>query len=334
MGTFGIVRHPRLAGSACVKIGHERAGQRRQDEEEILVTEIAMPAVDAYSEACRRKPSLARDSHSRRSVELYGWRTGPTKEVHIAQTRELILSVHLGGARRVRVFTEQGLSRSFSKPGDITLIPRGQAVSYRTEGEVEFATVHFPIDALMRCDGGMEEMSNLQVCLFALHDDYVLSSVKTLMHAPNSPSRDSARYFATLFDALTCHIARIVEQSDAEQIRLTGMAQPAITGPNFDEVLKQIETRLAEKLSLQELAEHAGVCRSIFAQQFAERFGCSAHRFITQRRIEKAKSLLVQGKLSVTDIAFEVGFSGQSHFSTTFKTITGSAPTAYAGSAQ
>lgn len=296
------------------------------------MTEAAIPAVDAYSEACRRRPSLARDSHSRQRVALYGWRTGPTKEVHIAQTRELILSVHLGGARRVRVFTEQGLSRSFSKPGDITLIPRGQAVSYRTEGEVEFATVHFPVDAFMRRDSDMPtEVSNLQVCLFALRDDYVLSSVKTLMHASNASTCESARYFATLFDALTCHIARIVAESDAEQIRLARLAQPAVKGPNFDEVIKQIETRLAEKLTLQELADHAGVCRSIFAEQFTERFGCSPHRFITQRRIEMAKSLLVQSKLSVTDIAYEVGFSGQSHFSTTFRALTGSAPSVYAG---
>ena len=296
---------------------------------------IAIPAVDAYSEACRAGPSLSRDSHSRQSVELHGWRTGPTKEVHIVQTRELILSVHLGGARRVRVFTEQGLSRSFSKPGDITLIPSGKPVSYRTEGEVEFATVHFPIDAPTQRDADMwAEMSSLQVCLFALRDDYALASVKALMQASNASSREGARYVATLFEALTCHIARVVEKSDAEQVRLARLTEPLNLGPDFDAVLKQIDSRLGEKLSLQELADHAGVCRSIFAEQFAARYGCSAHRFITQRRIEKAKNLLLQGKLSVTDIAYEVGFSGQSHFSTTFKALTGTVPTAYAERAQ
>ena len=67
-------------GAACVKMKHECAVQRRRDEEERVVAGIAIPAVDAYSEACRAGPSLSRDSHSRQSVELHGWRTGPTRK--------------------------------------------------------------------------------------------------------------------------------------------------------------------------------------------------------------------------------------------------------------
>lgn len=142
---------------------------------------------------------------------------------------------------------------------------------------------------------------------------------------------EGARYVATLLEALTCHIAHIVERRDAEQVRLIGQLPPSrSTGPDFDAVLRQIDRRLADKLSLQDLADHAGVCRSVFAEQFAVQFGCSAHRFITERRIERAKQLLIEGRLSVTDIAYEVGFSGQSHFSTAFRASTGTAPTSFA----
>lgn len=293
--------------------------------------DLAIPAVDAYSVACRgRQPSIVRDSPSHRRVGLYGWRTGPTKEVHIAKTRELILSVHLGGARRVRVFTEQGLSQSFSKPGDITLIPSGQAVSYRTDGEVEFATLHFPLEASgSSSDAVLETLSDLRVCLFALHDDYAVSSVKTLMQASQYTGPDSNQYFGALFDALSWHIARIVKENAAEQVCLGTASTPAATGPNFEAVARQIESQLAEKLTLQHLADVAGVGRTTFAEQFTQRFGCSPHRFITQRRIERAKALLKQGRLSVADIAYEVGFSGQSHFSTTFRAVTGYVPTAF-----
>ena len=294
------------------------------------VAAIGIPALDAYSEACRQGPLLVRPSPSRRTVGLYGWRTGPTKEVHIAQTQELILSVHLGGARRVRVFTEHGLSHSFSKPGDITLIPSGQPVSYRTDGEVEFATVHFPMEAATPRDNDLwGALSNLQVCLFALHDDYVVSGVKLLMQASQSTAHDSAQYFAAVFEALSCHVARIVKEKGAEQLHLARMHPPMVAGPDFDEVVRQIDARLSEKLMLQELADVAGVGRTTFAEQFSERFGCSPHKFITQRRIEKAKSLLRQGRLNVTDIAYEVGFSSQSHFSTTFRALTGCVPTAF-----
>ncbi|WP_293397579.1 helix-turn-helix domain-containing protein [Nevskia sp.] len=299
------------------------------------MTDIGIPAVDAYSEACRTRPSLERSRGPRKGIGLYGWRMAPTKEVHIPETRELILSVHLGGARRVRVYTEQGLSRSFSKPGDITLIPRGQAVRYRTDGEVEFATVHFPVNASTLRSGALSAgMLNLPTCLFALRDDYVLASVKTLMHASKSSSPDNGRYVAKLFEALTWHLARVIDDSDAERIQLGTSVPSELDGPDFNAVLSHIENQLAEKLTLQGMADYAGVCRTVFAQEFAERFGCSPHRFITQRRIEKAKSLLAQGRLSITDIAYEVGFSGQSHFSSTFKALTGHAPTSYVESAQ
>lgn len=293
--------------------------------------DLAIPAVDAYSVACHgRQPSIVRDSPSHRRVGLYGWKTGPTKEVHIPKTRELILSVHLGGARRVRVFTEQGLSHSFSKPGDVTLIPSGQAVSYRTDGEVEFATLHFPMEASgASSDAVLDTLSDLRVCLFALHDDYAVSSVKTLMRASQCKNTDSNPYMAALFDALSWHIARIVQESAAEKVHLSSMLPPAIKGPDFDAVTRQIEKCLAEKLSLQDLADVAGVSRSTFAEHFTKRFGCSPHRFIMQRRIEHAKALLRQGSLSVADIAYEVGFSGQSHFSSTFRALTGYAPTTF-----
>ena len=183
------------------------------------------------------------------------------------------------------------MSRSFSKPGDITLIPSGKPVSYRTEGEVEFATVHFPIDAPTQRDADMwAEMSSLQVCLFALRDDYALASVKALMQASNASSREGARLCGDAVRSADLPYRPGRRKKRCEQVRLARLTEPLNLGPDFDAVLKQIDSRLGEKLSLQELADHAGVCRSIFAEQFAARYGCSAHRFITQRRIEKART--------------------------------------------
>jgi AraC family transcriptional regulator len=287
----------------------------------------AVPGVEAYRQACRRQPSLMQNSPSRRRIGLYGWRTGPTEEVHIPEAQELVLSVHLGGAERVRVFTEEGLSRAFSKPGDITLIPRGKAVSYRTDGEVEFATLHFPTRALRNDLSGV--LAGVDACHFAVTDDYVVSSVRTLMRAARPPAVASGAYITALFDALTLHIAHLVEAGQCSRQSLLQVAQNPARGPAFDKVIDEIDRRLAEKLTLRELADLAGVCRTRFAEQFAQRFGSAPHKFIIERRIERAKTLLREGRMSITDIAYEVGFSGQSHFSSTFRALTGSIPSAY-----
>jgi AraC family transcriptional regulator len=287
----------------------------------------AIPAVEAYQQACRRQPSVTQNSPTRRRVGLYGWRTGATQEVHIPEAQELVLSVHLGGAQRVRVFTEEGLSRSFSKPGDVTLIPRGKAVSYRTDGEVEFATLHFPNQGLRKGLGAA--LSRVQACHFAVPDDYIVSSVRTLMQVARAPSTASSAYVGALFEALTLHIAHLIEEGEQRPARLVQVSQVGNIRPTIDKVLQQIDRQLAEKLTLQSLAEMAGVCRTIFAEQFAKRMGCAPHQYIIQRRIERAKELLMEGRMSVTDIAYEVGFSGQSHLSTTFRATTGQSPSQY-----
>lgn len=292
------------------------------------MSEIGIRAVDAFSEACRGQPSLARDGHPRKGLSLYGWNTGPVDEVHIAETRELILSVHLAGSRRVRVITEAGLSRSVSKPGDITLIPQGQPVSFRTDGAVDFATVHFPVATPMDRDSRpWLRALNVSACLFALRDEYVVASVRALMQASRTPSRDSRRYFARLMDSLGCHLARIVDDGRGEQIRLPTRAQRGIRAPDFDAALALVEARLADKLSLAQLAEAAGVGRALFAREFTERHGSTPHRYVNQRRIERAKQLLLAGRASLADIAYEVGFSGHSHFTTTFRAFEGCTPT-------
>lgn len=57
--------------------------------------------------------------------------------------------------------------------------------------------------------------------------------------------------------------------------------------------------------------------------------GITLERYLIGRRIEKAKGLLQNTKLSFTDIAFQLGYSSVHHFSNQFKNITGLTPSAY-----
>ncbi len=295
-----------------------------------MANEAVLSGVEAYASACHTSPLLERRGRSRDGVGLYGWQMPTTREVHISETQELTLSVHLGGARRVRVYTESGLSQSFSRPGDITLIPRGQSIHYRTDGRVDFATVHFPAQsACVARDRIGAGLLNLPHCLFALRDEYVVATVQTLMRAKSTSLPDDQRYFAKLLDSLTWHLARVVEDGNAETVRLpVSIAAPSsvTAGANFDAVIAWIDANLSEKLSLDELADHAGIGRTTFAQQFTRRFGCSPHRYIMIRRMEKARAMLHEGRLRVTDIAYELGFSSQSHFSTAYKAVNGESP--------
>lgn len=90
-----------------------------------------------------------------------------------------------------------------------------------------------------------------------------------------------------------------------------------------------IEHHLDEEISLSTLAELAGLSRFHFSRAFKESFGLPPHRYLTSRRMEKAKDLLAEPEISVTQIGIRLGFSETSSFSTTFHKHMGITPTEY-----
>ena len=77
------------------------------------------------------------------------------------------------------------------------------------------------------------------------------------------------------------------------------------------------------------MAELAQLSPYHFSRAFKQTFGVPPHQYLTSRRIERAKSLLAQRKLSVTEIGLDVGFSETSSFTSAFRKVTGETPTDY-----
>jgi AraC-like DNA-binding protein len=108
------------------------------------------------------------------------------------------------------------------------------------------------------------------------------------------------------------------------------MPARATTGAErFKPVIDYIESSLEQDLSLYDLASLVGLSVFHFARAFKSTFGVAPYRYILQRRIVRAKSLLRTTDGTVTAIALQVGFSSQSRFTQVFAQLTGSTPTGY-----
>ena len=66
-----------------------------------------------------------------------------------------------------------------------------------------------------------------------------------------------------------------------------------------------------------------------FSRLFKETTGITPHQYVIRCRIDRAKNLLQQGKLSIAEIAKEVGFVDQSHLHRHFKRLVGVTPKKY-----
>jgi AraC family transcriptional regulator len=94
-------------------------------------------------------------------------------------------------------------------------------------------------------------------------------------------------------------------------------------------VVAYMEEHLAEPISLATLAQLVRLSPHYFCRAFKQSFGMPPHRYHTNRRIERGKTLLAGPAPSVTDIGFTVGFSQTSSFTAAFRKATGLTPTAY-----
>ena len=78
-----------------------------------------------------------------------------------------------------------------------------------------------------------------------------------------------------------------------------------------------------------ELAAASGLSHSHFRQRFHKETGFTPSDFLTRQRVARAKQLLRSNRLSITKIAFQLGFQSSTYFAAVFRKLTGTTPSEY-----
>ena len=97
-----------------------------------------------------------------------------------------------------------------------------------------------------------------------------------------------------------------------------------------EKALRYIESNLTSELSLEKVATEVKFAPSYFHKLFKASTGKPLHQYIEDLRIQKAIELLITTEMTLTQIAYECGFSSQSYFSYAFKRCKGISPRSYA----
>ncbi|MFT4063025.1 MAG: AraC family transcriptional regulator [Edaphocola sp.] len=89
---------------------------------------------------------------------------------------------------------------------------------------------------------------------------------------------------------------------------------------------RAIMASLDQPHTIKELSRQVGMNECYLKKGFKAMFGKTIHEYQQWQRIECSKEMLLQGKYSVNEVAFRMGFGSASHFSTTFKKVAGMKP--------
>jgi AraC-like DNA-binding protein/ligand-binding sensor protein len=121
----------------------------------------------------------------------------------------------------------------------------------------------------------------------------------------------------------------------AQHLSLIGnqlLVQQANTEPPVIRQARQfILQHQADELSLSKVAKAVNTSTFYFCKMFKRATGLHFTQYLARVRIEKAKNLLLNPNLRVSEIAYEVGFQSLTHFNRVFKKLLGQSPTEYRG---
>jgi len=148
----------------------------------------------------------------------------------------------------------------------------------------------------------------------------------TLREAYFSTRTLSAREHEAMVKLLAIFAQHISLLSNQIVVQHQNAEPPVITRAK-----RYIDEHQAEDMTLSQVAKAVNTSTFYFCKLFKKVAGINFTDYVSRVRIEKAKNLLLNPNLRVSEIAYEVGFQSLTHFNRVFKRILGQSPTEYRG---
>ena len=157
-------------------------------------------------------------------------------------------------------------------------------------------------------------------------DDAVMRGlVSSLMPAFENPEQATRLFVEHVTLAVAIHAAKTY----GAMMPATLSARGGLAAWQVKRAQETLAANLEGDISLADLANDCGLSASHFSRAFRQSTGLSPHRWLMQRRVDRAKSLLPDRKLSLAEIALSCGFTDQSHFTRVFSAFVGISPGAW-----
>jgi AraC family transcriptional regulator len=207
--------------------------------------------------------------------------------------------------------------------GDIVITPA--QVGHRScwNAEHDFIIIAIASDVFARAVDESAEPSNVELLpQFATSDGLVLQIGLALKGVLENNPQGSRLYAETMANALAVHL---LQHYSACQPILRDY-NSGLSRHQLRQVIDYINGHLDRDLGLAELAKIVQMSPHYFTRLFKQSTGLTPHQYVIHRRVERAKELLLNGELTIAEVAYSVGFANQSHLNRHLKRLLGVTP--------
>lgn len=269
-------------------------------------------------------PDLCSDAIGWRGGLLRRWR-GTSPDMSQPRLDHHYMIMHLDGAKRI-TRTGEGPDRTvIAKAGAISLVPVGTTHTWTTDGPVGFAHLYLDPKLIARTVQERFDRDPRSVTLLdSVGSDAPLlrSLLECMLAQLEAPSFASKLMLDTLMQAA---IVQMLSQGSTLQAS-TSHARHSLAPRRLQRVLDFIEARLAEEVSLDDLAQVAESSRSHFSRAFRDATGFPPYRYLLGRRIDAAKTMLLESQVPISEVSERCGFKNSAQFTVMFKQFLGCTP--------
>jgi AraC family transcriptional regulator len=214
-------------------------------------------------------------------------------------------------------------------PGAMSFVPSLRQRSARFgAGTIEYAAIRLD-PAVLPGWLGPHDLPDSSVLEFAAVVNRPDPLVHQLALALVTELRDGGEVGRLFVDSIAATLMAHLVRTYSNRARRPVPRASVLAGRALRDVLAHIDQHLGEDLRLAVLAEVAGVDRWRLARSFKAATGSTPHRFVLERRLERARELLGARGPAIAEIAYRTGFSSQSHLTTAFRQRYGVTPMAY-----
>ena len=259
-------------------------------------------------------------------VQQYQYPSSATVcEMEVPALSDHWLNLPLGNPAQLTQKRDDLLHESIVQRGHSIFVPAGQPSYWRGEAsDTDETMLHIHLNPeLVRQVAQTAEIDRIDLVNCFSKPDLRLHQIAMLLLSElNSDGIMGRLYVESLTQVLVIHLLRNYSSSTPQ---ITPQHN-GLTAIQLRQTIDYVRDRLDQNLSLAEIAAAINISPTYFASLFKRATGNSPHQYVIQQRVERAKVLLKTTDLAIANIAFQVGFSSQSHLTQHFKRLTGSTP--------
>jgi len=274
-----------------------------------------------------------------KSSDAIGWQN--VRAIHFRHTStELIIPatddhcmvLNLGTPFFINVHPGKRRFEGQMRSGEVAIIPAGAMWTCRSAGSESPTMLLLYLRPLfVRSAARALNFMHNEIGLtpqIGFRDKHICHVAMSLLHELNEANVVGRLYADSLATGLAIQLVRRFSSLKDVHVGHGGMAPHKLR-----KAIALIDHHLSDeeegRVALRAVASYVRMSYFHFSRAFKQSMGMTATNYIAERRIERAKKMLEETELPISEIALRSGFSSQSHFTTAFRRLAGATPKAF-----